>query len=141
MKKKYSKNYNPRKKEYVADFETTKRINNCMKLIRVMKVTNNSAYKAMFAHFITGAPVNTTFDGEFTTVHLPSNKLFEECYGEVQVIFKGEGTKRYNLYDVRPRKYLEDCFSGMPINYCGLMIPNNPKDKFKVQFNYNKLNK
>lgn len=123
------------------EFEKAKRLNKCVRWVRTMKMVNASAWRLLNQHWLDGEPIESTFDGEFTTVKLPSTPLFEKAYGEVKLIFEGNSTKQYDLYDVQPREYFEDCFLGMPIIVHGIMIPNNPKDKFKVEVAYNSLQK
>ena len=127
------------KNERQIKFEEEIRRNKCVRLLRTMKMTHASAYRLLNAHMLDGDPIDTEFDGEFTTIKLPSNKLFEKAYGELKVIFKGNSTKTYNLYDIQPRRYFEDCHLGMPIKVHDIMIPNKPQDKFRIELFYQQL--
>lgn len=122
-------------------FEKQKRLNKCVRLVRAMKMVNASAWRLLNQHWLDGKDIESTFDGEFTTVKLPADPLFEKVYGEVVLKFEGDSTKQFDLYDVQPQQYFEDCFLSMPILVHGIMIPNKPKDKFKLEFAYSQLNK
>lgn len=123
------------------EFEKTKRLNKCVRWVKTMKTVNASAWRLLNQHWLDGKPIDSQFDGQFTTVKLPSSPLFEKAYGEVILKFEGNSTKLCDLYDVQPQQYFEDCFLGMPILMHGIMIPNKPKDKFKVELVYNSLMK
>lgn len=123
------------------EFEKMKRLNKCVRWVRTMKMVNASAWRLLNQHWLDDKPIESNFDGKFTTIKLPANKLFEEAYGEVKLIFEGNSTRQCDLYDVQPHQYFEDCFLGMPIIVHGVMIPDTPKDKFKIEFAYSRLNK
>lgn len=120
-------------------FEKQKRLNKCVRWVRTMKNVNASAWRLLNQHWLDGKPIESTFDGKFTTVILPSTELFRRSYGEVKLVFEGQSTRQCDLYDVQPQQYFEDCFLGMPVIIHGMMVPNNPKDKFKVEMAYNSL--
>lgn len=122
--------------EKQAEFERNNEIRHLNKLIDTLKMTNIMAYKMILKHLKGEEMLEGKFDGEKTIITLPSDNLTKSLFGPIEIVFRGKGNKNYDLIDVRPRQYFEDCHSNMLIMYKGVCIPNKQLYRFKVDYYY-----
>ena len=115
-------------------FERNNEVKHLNKLIDTLKMTNMRTYKMILKHLKGEELLEGEFDGENTTIILPSDNMVKEMFGSIKLVFKGKGNKNYDLLDIQPRQYFEDCHSNLPVMYKGFCIPNKQLYKFKVNY-------
>lgn len=135
------KNEKNKKEIEQGEFQKARLLQECLKWVKVMKMVNPAAWRLINAHWLDNVPIEHTYDGEFTTMVLPSNEILEKIYGKTEIIFKGDSTRQTDIIDVHPKEYLKKCFYGQPVVIHDMFVPNDPKEIFKVKTIYRQLHK
>ena len=115
-------------------FQKTVKAQEVAKLFNAMKYTQPTFFTKMIKIFegYENIPVNKYKRNGNTYITYVPNALFEDLFGPITLVFKGNLIKSGNIIDISPKEYFYDSFRSGCHEYKGVVIPNVGKYQFRV---------